>query len=153
LFGMGCTTVMLDGDNVRHGLCGDLGFGDRDRTENIRRVGEVAKLFFENGAIVLCTFISPFRQDRDFARSIIEENRFFEIFVKCDIEVCKRRDPRGLYKKALAGEIKQFTGIDSPYEEPEHPEIVVETDLQSAEDIVEQIVSCLQENGILKTDI
>ncbi|MBD3392794.1 MAG: sulfate adenylyltransferase subunit CysN [Chitinivibrionales bacterium] len=149
LFDMGCSTMLLDGDNVRHGLCGDLGFSDRDRTENIRRVGEVAKLFFENGALAICTFISPFREDRDFVRGIMEPGRFFEVFVKCDLEVCKRRDPRGLYKKAAAGEIKQFTGIDSPYEEPVHPELTVETDLESADQIVESIIGALREKGIL----
>jgi len=149
LFAMGVGTTLLDGDNVRHGLCGDLGFSDRDRTENIRRVGEVARLFFENGSIVICTFISPFRQDRDFVRGLVDDGRFFEVYVKCDLEVCKRRDPRGLYAKALAGQISRFTGIDSPYEEPGGAEIVVETDLQSAEDIVEHIVSVLRDKHIL----
>jgi bifunctional enzyme CysN/CysC len=149
LFAMGCSTTLLDGDNVRHGLCGDLGFSDRDRTENIRRVGEVARLFFENGSIVICTFISPFRQDRDFVRGLIEEGHFFEIYVKCNLDVCKRRDPRGLYKKALAGEIKQFTGIDSPYEEPEQAEIAVETDLQNAEEVIERILTLLRDSSII----
>ncbi len=149
-FEAGCQTMLLDGDNVRHGLCGDLGFSDKDRSENIRRVGEMAKLFFESGNIVICAFISPFKKDRAFVRSLFPKNRFFEVHVKCDIEVCKRRDPNGLYKKALSGEIKEFTGISSPYEEPKDPEIVVETDLQNAEDIVAYIADTLKKKKIMK---
>ncbi len=141
LFQNGYQVVVLDGDNVRHGLCGDLGFSDAHRTENIRRVGEVAKLFYETGHIVLCTFISPFIQDREFARKLIPENQFFEVFVKCSLDVCQRRDPKGLYKKALAGEIKEFTGVSSVYEEPQHPEIIVETDIQSLDQILESLLA------------
>ncbi|HXV98040.1 MAG TPA: adenylyl-sulfate kinase, partial [Anaerolineae bacterium] len=147
----GCHTMFLDGDNLRHGLNGDLGFSDADRNENIRRAAEVARLGFGHGNIVLCSFISPFQSEREFARSIMPEGRFLEIFVKCDLEVCKRRDPKGLYAKALSGEIKNFTGISSPYEEPPNPELVVETDLQSTEDIVEQIIKELVERGILSS--
>ncbi len=150
LFEMGCQTMLLDGDRVRHGLCGDLGFSDQDRNENIRRVGEVSRLFFEAGMLTLSTFISPFSRDRDAARALLPEGRFFEIHVKCDIEVCKRRDPNGLYKKALAGEIKEFTGISSPYEAPENPELVVETDLQSLDEILANIIEMLKEKGILQ---
>ena len=150
LFDLGCRTMYLDGDNLRHGLNGDLGFSNTDRKENIRRVAEVARLGFEHGNIALCSFISPFQSDRDFARSLLPEGRFFEIFVKCDLEVCKRRDPKGLYEKALRGEIKNFTGITSPYEEPETPEIIVETDLQSTEEIVDQIISELVKRGIIE---
>ena len=149
LFEQGCQVAVLDGDNVRHGLCGDLEFSDRDRSENIRRVGETAKLFFEQGNIVACTFISPFHEDRDFVRSILPAGSFLEIHVKCDIEVCKRRDPKGLYKKALAGEIKNFTGISSPYEEPANPEIVVETDLDHIDAILEKIMAHLKDQGII----
>jgi bifunctional enzyme CysN/CysC len=149
LFERNCHTFFLDGDNLRHGLNGDLGFSDADRNENIRRAAEVARLGFGHGHIVLCSFISPFQSERDFARSILPEGRFFEIFVKCDLEVCKRRDPKGLYAKALRGEIKNFTGISSPYEEPQNPEIVVETDLHSTEEIVEQIINELETRGIL----
>ncbi|MCB9150124.1 MAG: sulfate adenylyltransferase subunit CysN [Caldilineaceae bacterium] len=149
LYEMRCNTMMLDGDNVRHGLNGDLGFSDADRKENIRRVGEVAHLFFENGNLALCTFISPFRADRELARALAPAGRFLEIFVKCDLEICKRRDPKGLYAKALAGEIKEFTGVSSPYEEPTHPEIVVETDLHSVEECVNQIVDELTRRGLL----
>jgi bifunctional enzyme CysN/CysC len=149
LFDLNCKTMFLDGDNLRHGLNGDLGFSDADRQENIRRVSEVARLGFEHGSLVLCSFISPFQQDRDFARSLLPEGRFFEIFVKCDLEVCKRRDPKGLYEKALRGEIKNFTGITSPYEEPRNPELVVETDLQSTEEIAAQILDELVRRNII----
>ncbi len=150
LFAMNIQTTFLDGDNVRHGLNGDLGFSPEDRQENIRRVGEVGKLAFDHGNLVVCTFISPYQADRDSARSLLPEGRFFEVYVKCDIEVCKRRDPKGLYAKALSGEIPEFTGISSPYEEPVNPEIVVETDVKSAEEIVAQIVEHLVKAGIIK---
>jgi bifunctional enzyme CysN/CysC len=149
LFELGCHTMLLDGDNVRHGLCGDLGFSDVERTENIRRVGEVSRLFYESGAITLCTFISPFRADRDFVRELVDPARFIEVYVKCDIEVCKRRDPKGLYKKAMDGRIPGFTGLDSPYEEPDQPHLVAETDLRSADELAEQIVAVLRERQIL----
>ncbi len=150
LFALGVKTMFLDGDNVRHGLNGDLGFSEEDRNENIRRVAEVAKLGFDHGDLVLCTFISPFQADRDFARSLLPEGRFYEIFVKCDIEICKRRDPKGLYAKAISGAIPEFTGISSPYEEPTHAEFVVETDVQSAEEIVGKIVEELTRQGIIR---
>ena len=146
---MGIHTNYLDGDNVRHGLNGDLGFSAADRKENIRRIGEVARLGFSHGNVVLCTFISPYQADRNFVRSLMPADRFFEIFVKCDIEVCKRRDPKGLYAKALSGEIPNFTGISAPYEEPENPELIVETDLRSAEEIVDTIVETLRERSII----
>ncbi len=149
LFDDGRQVMMLDGDNVRHGLCGDLGFSDQDRSENIRRVGEAAKLFYEQGNIVVCTFISPFRADRDFVRSILPDGAFHEVFVKCDLGVCKRRDPKGLYAKAEKGEIKDFTGIDSPYEEPDNPEVVVETDIDSVETVVGRIHAYLEKKGII----
>ncbi len=149
LYAMGCETFYLDGDNVRHGLNGDLGFSPEDRKENIRRVAEVAKLAFEHGHLVLCTFISPFAADRQFARSLLPEGRFIEIFVKCDLEVAMRRDPKGLYARALRGEIKDFTGVSSPYEEPVAPEVVVETDLISTEDAVETIMAELMARGII----
>ena len=129
LYAQGCRTTYLDGDNVRHGLNGDLGFSAADRKENIRRVAEVAKLGYDHGNLVLCTFISPFAADREFARSLLPEGRFIEVYVKCDLEVAKRRDPKGLYARALAGQIPEFTGVSSPYEEPASPEILVETDL------------------------
>ena len=150
LFAAGRQTMLLDGDLLRHGLNGDLGFSDRDRSENIRRAAEVARLFFEAGHIVLCTFISPFAKDRAFARSLIPAGRFIEVFVKCDLNVCQRRDPNGLYKKALAGQIKEFTGISSPYESPETPELVVETDLQSVDEILEQMTAILRDREIAR---
>lgn len=152
LYALGCETFYLDGDNVRHGLNSDLGFSPADRKENIRRVAEVAKLAFEHGHLVLCTFISPFRADRRFARSLLPGGRFFEVYVKCDLEVVKRRDPKGLYARALRGEIPEFTGVSSPYEEPEAAELVVESDLVSAEDAVEMILLELAARGIVHRD-
>jgi bifunctional enzyme CysN/CysC len=149
LYQMKVHTMYLDGDNVRHGLNGDLGFSDGDRQENIRRVAEVARLGYAHGHIVLCSFISPFQKDRDFGRQLIDADRFFEVFVKCDIEVCKRRDPKGLYARALRGEIPNFTGISSPYEEPEQPELVVETDVQTTDEIVAQLVALMQAKGLI----
>ena len=135
---------------MRHGLCGDLGFSEKDRQENIRRAGEVARLFFEAGHIVICAFISPFIRDRQFVRSLFPERSFFEIHVKCDLETCIKRDPHGLYKKALAGEIAEFTGISSPYEEPPAPEIVVETDLYGAEQIVDLLLRRLVADNVIE---
>ncbi|RIK40775.1 MAG: bifunctional sulfate adenylyltransferase subunit 1/adenylylsulfate kinase [Chloroflexi bacterium] len=149
LYELGCHTFYLDGDNVRHGLNGDLGFSEKDRQENIRRVAEVARLAFDHGNITLCTFISPFQADREFARSLAPHGRFIEIYVKCDLEVAKRRDPKGLYARALRGEIPDFTGVSSPYEEPRNPEVVVETDVQSVEDIVTQLLEYLVREGIV----
>ncbi|MCB8988947.1 MAG: adenylyl-sulfate kinase, partial [Ardenticatenaceae bacterium] len=149
LFADGVHTMYLDGDNLRHGLNGDLGFSSADRQENIRRAGELAKLSFAHGNVTLACFISPFAADRQFARQLVPDGRFLEIYVKCDLDVVKRRDPKGLYAKALAGEIPDFTGISSPYEEPAHPELIVETDLQSVDEIVERILAALRERGIL----
>jgi adenylylsulfate kinase len=130
-------TYLLDGDNVRHGLCGDLGFDDKDRVENIRRISEVAKLFVDSGTIIITAFISPFKADRAYCRSLLEAGEFIEVFVDTPIEICEQRDPKGLYRKARSGEIKHFTGIDSAYEEPERPEVhlthVDETPEQTAE--------------------
>ncbi|MFQ6610269.1 MAG: sulfate adenylyltransferase subunit CysN [Fidelibacterota bacterium] len=149
LFEKNCQVMLLDGDNVRHGLCGDLGFSHSDRTENIRRIGETAKLFFQQGNIVVCTFISPFQKDREFARSILPEKSFFETYIKCDLDVCKRRDPKGLYLKAERGEISEFTGISSPYEPPEHPEIIVETDIMTVEQCTNEIIESLERSFII----
>lgn len=140
---MGCRTFVLDGDNVRHGLCGDLGFSAADRVENIRRIGEVAKLFMEAGVIVLTAFISPFRADRDRVRTMVQPGEFVEIYCRCPVEVCEQRDVKGLYRKARAGEIVQFTGISSPYEPPEKPELVVDTSSRSLEECVQQVVGML----------
>ena len=149
LFEMGVQTMYLDGDNLRHGLNGDLSFSAEDRAENIRRVSEVAALGFAHGNIVLASFISPYARDRQFARQIVPEGRFFEIYAKCDLEVLKRRDPKGLYEKALRGEIKNFTGISAPYEEPQGAELVIETDVDSPETLVDNIVKLLVAKGIV----
>ena len=149
LHAMGKHTYTLDGDNVRHGLNKDLGFTDADRVENIRRVGETAKLFVDAGVITLVSFISPFKSERQLARSLVEKNEFIEVFVDTPLEVCEQRDVKGLYKKARAGEITHFTGIDSPYERPENAEIVVNTANQSAEQAAETIVTKLEEFGVL----
>ncbi|WP_020405004.1 adenylyl-sulfate kinase [Hahella ganghwensis] len=142
-------TYGLDGDNVRHGLNKDLGFSDRDRVENIRRVGEAAKLMVDAGLIVITAFISPFRKDREMVRSLFEPTEFIEVFISTPIEDCEKRDPKGLYKKARAGLIKNFTGIDSPYEAPEDPEINVDTSILSIEEAVKEIVDYLQKGGFL----
>lgn len=141
---MGCKTFVLDGDNVRHGLCGDLGFSAEDRVENIRRIGEVSKLFMEAGVIVLTAFISPFRTDRDKVRAMVGPGEFQEIYCQCALEVCEQRDVKGLYKKARAGEIMHFTGISSPYEAPEKAELVLCTSEQTLQDCVMQVVNLLK---------
>lgn len=149
LFARGCRTMYLDGDNLRHGLNGDLGFSDADRAENIRRAAEVARLGFAHGAITLCCFISPFTRERALARSLVPEGRFLEIFVQCDLTVCMQRDPKGLYARAQRGEIAQFTGLSSPYEAPVSPELVVQTDGQGVEESVELILAELSRRGIV----
>ena len=143
-----CRTFVLDGDNVRHGLCGDLGFSDSDRQENIRRIGEVAKLFLEAGVISLTAFISPFRADRERVRNLVLHGDFIEVYCKCSLELCEQRDVKGLYKKARAGQIPVFTGISSPYEEPLNPELVVDTST-ALDACVEQVMGCLRQRGIL----
>ena len=145
----GIQTAVLDGDRVRHGLSGDLGFSDEDRAENNRRVGEVAKLFFEQGIVTLCTFVSPFRKDRAFVRSLIPDGRFFEAFADVDIETAKARDPKGLYAKVKRGEIKGFTGIDAPYEKPEDAELVLDTQELSVQEAATQVVARLEAEGII----
>lgn len=142
-------TYLLDGDNVRHGLCGDLGFSDKDRVENIRRIGEVAKLFVDAGTIVLTAFISPFKSERDYCRNLLESSEFVEIFIDTPLEVCEKRDPKGLYQKARQGDIKDFTGIDSPYEAPETPEITLNYTGQSAEESAEKIFELLKTKGFV----
>jgi adenylylsulfate kinase len=144
-----CRTFVLDGDNVRHGLCGDLGFSEQDRVENIRRVGEVTKLFLEAGVISLTAFISPFQSDREKVRSLFPHGDFLEIYCRCPLEVCEARDVKGLYKRARAGEVKNFTGISSPYEAPAKPELVVDTNLMSLDDCIESVLSLLRERGVL----
>lgn len=143
-------TYLLDGDNIRHGLCGDLGFSDKDRVENIRRISEVAKLFVDAGLIVITAFISPFRADRDFCRHLLDEQEFVEVYIDTPLSVCEQRDPKGLYQKARAGDIKDFTGIDSAYEAPQAPEIHLEyQDEQTAEQSAEQLIAALKAKGYL----
>jgi bifunctional enzyme CysN/CysC len=144
LFAMGLHTYILDGDNIRHGLSANLGFSPEDRQENIRRVGEVAKLLMDAGVLVITAFISPYRDDRRLARSIVDDNDFIEIYVNAPVEVCEQRDPKGLYKKARTGEIKNFTGISAPYEAPEKPEVEVRTDKHSPAECVTQIIDHLK---------
>lgn len=146
---MNCRTFVFDGDNVRHGLCADLGFSVADRKENIRRVGEMAKLFVETGVIALTAFISPLREDRERVRSLVPHGDFFEIYCRCPLEVCEQRDVKGLYRRARAGEIKDFTGISSPYEEPDDPELVVDTGALSLEECVAKVVDLLKERGVI----
>ncbi|MCP5060264.1 MAG: adenylyl-sulfate kinase [bacterium] len=145
----GRLAYVLDGDNVRHGLNSNLGFSPEDRTENIRRIGEVAKLFTDSGVIVFTSFISPYRADRDQVRELFEAGDFVEVFVDADVATCEERDPKGLYKKARAGEIPEFTGISAPYEEPEKPELVVPTKGQSVEESVALLVGYLEEKRFL----
>ncbi|MFK7893165.1 MAG: adenylyl-sulfate kinase, partial [Granulosicoccus sp.] len=142
-------TYLLDGDNVRHGLNRDLGFTDADRVENIRRIGEVAALMTDSGMIVLTAFISPFRSERAFARSVVSEDEFIEVHVDTPLSIAEERDPKGLYKKARRGELNNFTGIDSPYEPPEQPELILDTSTMSAEQAAERVVAELRRRGIL----
>ncbi len=152
LHDMGVLTAILDGDNIRHGLNSDLGFSPEDRTENIRRISEVARLFTSFGVVNLLAFISPYRAGRDGARRIQKEGDFFEVYVKVPLEVAEDRDPKGLYKKARAGEIKSFTGIDAPYEEPESPELVLDTSKLSPEESAERVIAMLREKGVIPAE-
>jgi adenylylsulfate kinase len=147
LFDTGHHSYLLDGDNIRLGLNKNLGFSDADRTENIRRIGEVSKLFVDAGLIVITAFISPFRADRDLVRSLVAPGEFFEVYVKAPLAVCEQRDPKGLYKKARAGAIKQFTGIDSPYEEPAAPELVLDTDQLDLQACTRALLDALRKAG------
>ncbi|MDP4084277.1 MAG: adenylyl-sulfate kinase [Bacillota bacterium] len=149
LYRQGISEYVLDGDNVRHGLNKDLGFSNHDRTENIRRIGEVAKLFVDSGKIVTTAFISPFQSDRDQVRALFDEGEFIEIYVSCPLDVCEQRDPKELYAKARRGELKDFTGIDSPYEIPAHPEIVIETNQLTVEETVRHVFVYLRKKRIL----
>jgi adenylylsulfate kinase len=149
LFTQGVRSYVLDGDNIRHGLNRDLRFGPADRKENIRRVGEIAKLFVDSGQIVSSAFISPFREDRSLVRSMVTKDEFIEIFLNCPLAVCEGRDPKGLYKKARNGEIQEFTGITSPYEIPENPEIIIDSHDTTIEQSVKTILAYLKEKRIL----
>ena len=150
LFSKGCRTYVLDGDNVRHGLTSNLDFSDEDRKENIRRIGEVTKLMMEAGLIILTAFISPFREDRIAVRNLISDGDFIEIYCKASLETCEARDLKGLYKRARLGEIKNYTGINSPYEIPDNPELIIDIDKESLEESVSKIVSFLQTKSIVR---
>lgn len=147
----GCGTFVLDGDNVRHGLCSNLGFSNDDRSENIRRIAEAAKLMVESGVIAMTAFISPFRADRESARGLFPHGDFIEIYCAAPIEVCESRDVKGLYARARAGEVKDFTGISSPYEAPVKPELVVDTGGQSLQECVEQVMALLRQRNLVKS--
>lgn len=149
LVAKGIHTYLLDGDNVRHGLCGDLGFSEADRTENLRRVGAVAGLMVDAGLLVLSAFISPYRSQRELVKSLVPPGKFLEIHIATPLEVCEQRDVKGLYKKARAGEIRQFTGISDPYEAPLAPDLVLNTAESTLEQSVEQLLALLTHNGII----
>lgn len=146
---LGCRTFVFDGDNVRHGLCADLGFSEKDRTENIRRIGEMSKLFIEAGIIALTAFISPLRYDRDRVRALVAPGDFIEIYCHCPVEVCEQRDVKGLYAKARQGAIPNFTGISAPYEPPESPELTLDTAGTTPEACVSQVLALLQQRRII----
>ena len=150
LFSKGCRTFVLDGDNVRHGLTSNLGFSNEDRKENIRRIGEVTKLMMEAGLIILTAFISPFREDRIAVRNLISDGDFIEVYCKASLETCEARDLKGLYKRARLGEIKNYTGINSPYEIPDNPELIIDIDQEVLEESVSKIVSFLQKKSIVR---
>ena len=149
---LGCHTFVFDGDNVRHGLCGDLGFSPRDREENIRRIGEMTKLFLEAGVIALTAFISPFARDRRRVRELVGDANFIEVYCRCPIEVCEQRDTKGIYRRARQGKIMKFTGISSPYEAPENPELTLSTGEAPLEACVEQVIACLRRRGVIPPD-
>lgn len=153
LFEMGCSTFVFDGDNVRHGLCMDLSFSREDRTENIRRIGEMAKLFVEAGLIAITAFISPFRSERERVRRLAGGDNFIEIYCNCPVEICEKRDVKGHYRLARAGEIKEFTGVSSPYEEPENPDLTLDTSGNSVEECVREVVNLLIERGIVEESL
>ena len=149
LFEQKITSYRLDGDNIRHGLNKNLGFSPEDRRENIRRIGEVGKLMVDAGVVTMTAFISPYEEDRNIVRDILEDGEFIEVYTKCSLDECEARDPKGLYKKARSGEIKEFTGINAPYEVPSNPEIIIDTEQHSVEEAVEEIVAYLKEHKYL----
>lgn len=149
LFDNGCRSFVFDGDNVRHGLCADLGFSAKDRQENIRRIGEMSKLFLESGVIALTAFISPFQADRDRVRNLVKSDEFIEIYCKASLDVCEQRDVKGLYAKARRGEIKNFTGVSSPYEPPLSPELALDTGADSLDVCVKKVLSYLKMRNII----
>jgi adenylylsulfate kinase len=151
LFDRKIRNYILDGDNIRFGLNKDLGFSKEDRQENIRRIGEVSKLFVDSGQVVLAAFISPFQRDRDQVRQLVEKNEFIEVFVNCPLDVCEKRDPKGLYQKLRAGKIKEFSGVDSVYEEPVNPELIIDTNKYSIQECVTLVIKYLEEKQLIET--
>jgi bifunctional enzyme CysN/CysC len=149
LFEQGCRTMLLDGDQLRHGLCGDLGFSPEDRQENVRRAGEVAHLFFEQGAMVLCAFVSPYAAARTSVRALMPAGRFIEIFVQADVETCRARDPKGLYARAATGGLDRFTGVSAPYEEPISPELTIDTRTMTADASAEMVIALLRRQRLI----
>jgi adenylylsulfate kinase len=149
LYNRGCSTYVFDGDNVRHGLCSDLSFSEDARSENIRRIGEMSKLFVDAGIIALTAFISPKQRDRDKIRELLGEGNFYEIFVDCPIEICEQRDPKGIYKRARAGEIKNFTGISAPYEPPSNPHLVIKSHREEAMDSARKVLNLLKQHEVI----
>ena len=145
----GCSTYVFDGDNVRHGLCGDLGFSEEDRTENIRRIGEMAKLFVDAGIIAITAFISPYEKDRQRIKALVGNELFFEIHVDCPVDICEERDQKGIYAKARSGVIKDFTGISAPYEVPENPDKVIQSDKEDANSAAERVLDLLKQKQII----
>ena len=151
LFAANHNVIVLDGDNVRHGLCSDLGFAEEDRHENMRRIGEVSKLFVESGTIVIAAFISPYRKDRELVRSCLPHGDFYEVYCECDLSVCEESDPKGLYARARKGEIENFTGISAPYEEPIKPDIVINTGKRTIEEGADLIINKLKQKNLIRT--
>ncbi len=149
LYDMGFSTYVFDGDNVRYGLCKDLGFSEEDRRENIRRIGEMVKLFVDAGIIAITAFISPYRQDREKVRSLLTDDQFIEVYMDCPVDVCEKRDKKGIYAKAKAGLIKEFTGISAPYEPPENPELVIRSDKEDPMQSAERVLSLLKQSKII----
>lgn len=145
LYERGIRTYAFDGDNIRHGLCSDLGFSKEDRSENLRRIAELIKLFVDAGIVVLAAFVSPLKENRDKVRKLIGEKDFIEIYCRCPVEVCEMRDPKGMYKRAKAGEIREYTGVSAPYEEPESPDLVIDTHLLSLEESVDRIFKLIED--------
>lgn len=152
LFKIGIRTYVLDGDNVRHGINSDLGFSKEDRSENLRRIAEISKLFVDAGMIVLAAFISPYRKDREYIRKMFDRDNFLEIYVKCSIEECERRDPKGQYKKAREGIIKEYTGISAPYEEPEKPDLILDTERFDIQTSVKKVIELIRARDFLSLD-
>ncbi len=149
LFDRGIRAYVLDGDNIRHGLNSNLGFSREDRRENLRRIAELSKLFVDAGIVVLAAFVSPYKEDRQYVRDIVGDDSFFEVYVKCSVEVCEKRDPKGHYKKAKAGIIKEYTGVSAPYEEPENPDLVIDTEELNVEESVKAVLEFLDKKKFI----